>query len=327
MRLPPAVIPAVAVGLAILAGVASAGPRDPELGRLATDGSLTLASDRPGVALLTVDRFKPGDSVSGNVSLTNEGDMTGALALGVTDLVDRPGPYGGRLSRVLRLRVEDVSGARAPLETAIDRAPALALGRLDARETRAYRVTATFPDSGPFASDNLQQGSSLELALTWRLSAPAPPVATPSPAAPAPPVAAPPAVPPTAAPAPALLRLRVPRQRLLRSRRLIAYATCEVACRVRFSARTDTAPGAGRPRRTLQRTRVLRGARRWRTLRAGEERRIVLALRPRARRRLTRRLHTHGRVGITVVARMRSAAGSRTARRRIVLRSATARRG
>jgi hypothetical protein len=93
---------------------------------------------------------------------------------------------------------------------------------------------------------------------------------------------------------------------------------------VRFTARTDTAPRAGR-RRTLQRRHVLRGWRRWRTLPAGQEQRVVLRLRGKAARRLKRRLHSHGRVGITVTARMRSAAGERTARRRIVLR--TFRRG
>jgi hypothetical protein len=326
MRLPPAVIPAVALLLAI-AAAASAGPRDAELGRLAADGPLTLASDRPGVALLQADRVKPGDRVSGLVSLTNQGDRPGTLELGVTGLKDRPGAHGGRLSGVLRLRVEDLSGAMTPLDTAIDRASTFVLGSLRGREARSFRVTAVFPDtgrpSGPFAGDNLQQGSSVEVALQWALTASEPPavptpVVTPSP--PAPPVAAP-AAPPAAGPRPWLLTLRIPHQRVLKPRGMTAYAECEVACRLRFRARTDTAPRGGKSRRTLQRKGVLRGERRWRTLRAGREQRIFLRLRPKARRRLKRQLRRGGRAGITVVASMRSAAGNRSARRRIVMRT------
>ena len=55
--------------------------------------------------------------------------------------------------------------------------------------------------------------------------------------------------------------------------------------------------------------------------RAGKQQRIFLKMRPKARRKLKRRLHTHGRVGITIVAHMRSAAGTRTAKRRIVMRT------
>jgi len=327
MRRPRAAIPAVVLALAI-AGGASVGPRDAELGRLAADGPVTLVSDRPGVALLQADRIKPGDRVSGMVSLRNDGDHSGTLALAVTGLRDRPGANGGLLSRVLRLRVEDLSGVTAPLETVIDSASTFALGRLAGRETRGYRVTAIFPDTGrppgPLAGDNLQQGSSVEVGLEWQLSAvqaPAsPPVATPVPAAPAPP-GGPPAATATGPARPVLIRLRISPQRVLKPRGLAVQAECEVRCRLRFTARLDTAPRGGKRRRTLQGKQVLIGERRWRTLRAGREQRVFLKLRPKARRRLKRQLHRRGRAGITVQAHMRSAAGNRSARRRIVMRT------
>ena len=66
---------------------------------------------------------------------------------------------------------------------------------------------------------------------------------------------------------------------------------------------------------------MLKGERKWRKLRAGRERRVFLKLQPKARKKLKRRLRTHGRVGITVTVHMRSAAGNRTAKRRIVMRT------
>ena len=331
MRRVPAVI-AAAVLLLAIAAAASALPRDAELGRIAAEGPVTLVSNRPGVALLHADRVKPGSQVSGLVSLSNTGDRPGELALGVTGRRDRPGAYGGRLSSVMRLRVEDLSGKVPARESVVDRASTFALGRLGGRETRTYRVTATFPDggrpAGQLVGDNLLKGSSVELALQWQLTAPdsvptAPPAAPPATPA-APPVLA---APPGGSSRPLLLTLRVPPQRVLKPRGIKAYAECEVACKVRFTARTDSAPLRGRNAkrttrpRTLQSRRVLKGERKWRTLRAGREQRVFLKLQPKARERLKRRLHTHGRVGITIVVHMRSAAGTRTAKRRIIMRT------
>ena len=326
MRLSPAIIPAALLALAIAAG-ASAGPREPTLARIGADGPVALVSDHAGLALLQADRIKPGDSVSGTLSLSNGGEESGTLDLGVSAPDDRPGSRGGLLSSVLRLRVEDLSGGRPPLETGLDRASTLSLGELRGGETRAYRVTAVFPDTGlpagAFVGDNLQQGSSTEVALQWQLTAADPPAATatPAPAAPAAPVATPAPAPVAPAPRAAVIRLRIPHQRVLQPGGLAIRAECEVACSVRFTAETDTAPRGGKRRRILQRKGVLRGDRRRHALRAGREQRLFLKLRPAARRRIVRRLRRSGRVGVTVVAHVRSTAGEQTARRRIVMRT------
>ena len=201
------------------------------------------------------------------------------------------------------------------------------------RETRTYRVTATFPDGGipprPLTGDNALQGSSVELALQWQLTAPDPVPTARAPAAPPATPAAPPAArrrpPPGVGKRPLLLRLRVPKQRVLKPRGLKAYAKCEIKCKVRFTARTDNAPVKKKgkklkKRKTLQGKKVLKGERKWHKLRAGKPR-VFLKMRPKARRKLKRRLRSHGRVGITVIAHMRSAAGNRTAKRRIVMRT------
>ena len=269
----------------MIAAVASAGPRDAELGRIAAEGPVTLSSNHPGRALLHAEHIMPGDSVTGLVSLSNEGDQPGALVLGVTGKRDRPGAYGGRLSRVLRLKIEDLSGKARTRESVVERATTFPLGTLSGRETRTYRVTATFPDGGrpvsQFAGDNLLQGSSVELGLQWAAhrggSVPtAVPPTTPGPT-----------VLPTNPPSgrrPLLVTLRVPKQRVLKPRGLKAYAECEIACKVRFSARTDNAPVKKKgkkkaaKRKTLQKKKVLKGERKWRKLRAGREQRVFLKI-------------------------------------------------
>ena len=328
MRRPSAVVAAVTALLAIGTAVASALPRDAELGRLAAVGPVTLSSSRPGVALLHADGLKPGDKVAGIVSLTNRGDKPGALAVGVTGRRDQPGAYGGRLGDVLALKIEDLSGRTPARESIVNQAAIMSLGELSGQETRTYRVTASFPDGGvpatAFTGDNALQGASVELALEWNLTTPDPLPTQPPAGPPATPVD--PVLPPGAGNRPLLLTLRVPAQRVLKPRGIKAYAKCEIACKVRFTARTDTAPvkKKGRKlkkRKTLQKKKVLKGERKWHTLRAGREQRIFLKLRPKARRKLKRRMHVHGRVGITIVAHMRSAAGTRTAKRRIVMRT------
>jgi hypothetical protein len=348
LRRPGAVVPVVAALLA-LTGVASAGPRDAELGRLSADGPLTLSATRDGVALLHGERLLPGQSVTGMVTLTNLGEKAGTLELTIDDVLDTPGALGGRLSNVMRLRLEDLTSGRAPIETALTRSAPLSLGTVPGGQGRTYRVTALFPDggrpAGPALGDNLLKGSRIELALRWQLSEDDP-VATPTPAPtqtpaqpkpkptqpkPAPPVAPPavtPAPGPTPAPRPALVHLRVPAQRVIKPRKLAVYAMCEVKCKLRFSAKIDNAPKPAKKgkkakkRKTLMAKRVVKKEKRWyKTKRIGREQRFWLKLTPKALERLKRQLRLKGRVGITLTAKMRSSVGNRTVRRRIVMRT------
>ena len=335
MRRLRVVVPAIALLLAITA-VAAAGPRDAELGRLSAEGPITLASNHNGVALLHGERIKPGDSITGLISLANQGDRPGTLAVAITGVRDQPGVYGGRLSSVLRVRIDDVTTGRPLSDTLLAHTAPIALGTLPGRQTRTYRVTAHFPDTGrpagPASGDNLQQGASVEVALQWQLTQPDPPVAEPTPpAGPAPaPGGTPPVVTPVPGPTPtppALVTLRLPAQRVIKPRKLSVFAECEVKCKLRFSAKIDDAPKAkigkkAKKRRTLMAKRVIKRERRWITIRrVGREKRVYLKLTPRALKRLKAQLHRTGRAGITVTAKMRSAAGNRTVRRRIVMRT------
>src|SRR4051794_4664497 len=84
--------------LLLIVGVASALPTDPQLGRMSAQGPVSLSSSRSNVALLQGTGIKPGDSVTGIITLSNKGDRAGKLALMISGLRDTPGLYGGRLS-------------------------------------------------------------------------------------------------------------------------------------------------------------------------------------------------------------------------------------
>jgi hypothetical protein len=331
MRGPGAAAATLILMLAIAAG-AFALPKDAELGSMAADGPITLSSTRAGSALLHGDGLMPGDSVTGLITLTNKGDRPGQLALTLSGLRDRPGLYGGRLSSVLRLRVDDLTSGGAPVETPLSRATPLRLADLKGRQARTYKVTAMFPDTGvspgPALGDNAQQGSSVEIAMTWQISAKDPVPPKPKPPTPAGPGVAAASAPTPGFQAPRLITLRVPAQRVIKPRKLKVFASCEIKCKLKFSAKIDNAPKPAKKgkkakkRRTIMGRKVIKKSKKWVTLkRIGKERRYSLKLTNKALKKLKKQLHRKGRAGITVTAKMRSVAGNRVVRRRIVMRT------
>jgi hypothetical protein len=335
MRGPGAAIATLILMLAIAAG-AFALPNNAELGRIDATGPVTLTSSTPGVALLHGDNLMPGDSVTGLITLRNTGDKSGRLALTLGSLRDTPGAFGGRLSSVLQVRVDDLTGGGAPVDTTLTQAAPLELGDLSGRQARTYRVTATFPDTGLPAGaglgDNAHQGSRVEVAMAWTLTekepvAPKPPTKPTTPGAPAP-VPGPSPIFSDARP-PKLVTLRVPAQRVIGPRKLRVFASCEVRCKLQFNAKIDNAPKPpkrkgqkAKKRKILMGKKVIKKQKRWvKVKRIGKEKRFTLKLTKKALRKLKRQLHVRGRVGITVTARMRSSVGNRVVKRRIVMRT------
>ena len=148
--------------------------------------------------------MRPGDEISGTLTLGNTGDKAGRLLLSRVNLVESPGLGGGRLSDVLTLRVEDItSGAPADVVIGTLRGMQNVLLRdLPGGATRTYRFVVGFPDGGPGGADNAYQGGSVRMDYEWLTEAIAP-AATPTPRpAPKPPVATPAPAPRGAAPAP-----------------------------------------------------------------------------------------------------------------------------
>src|SRR3954447_19958360 len=128
--------------LLLIAGVASALPTDPKLGRMSAEGPVSLSSRKAGVALLQGTGIEPGDSVTGLITLTNKGDRTGKLSLMLSGLRDTPGVFGGRLSSVLQLRIDDLSPGTAPAP------PPPPVPRPSSPRSRAPRPSRSPPSRG-----------------------------------------------------------------------------------------------------------------------------------------------------------------------------------
>jgi hypothetical protein len=325
------------VAVVLMAAAAPARERPAKLGRMASEGAVTLAASGSSHAIITASGLFPGESVGGNIALANVGETRGRLTMLRTRMVDTPGPFGGRLSDALMLRVEELGGGSwtGPLSGP----DMLDLGVMEPGEGRSYRLTLTLPDTGPGGRDNAVQGSSVTIDWAWATETLGGPGATPTPtstptatpsATPAPPgQATPQPVAPAATPVPPLpvreaprLHLRIPRQRVLATRGISLYAGCDRPCRLSFQARIETSPLARASGRTLQRRGVFRklGAHRRLPGTGAAERRVRLRLTPRAARTLRRTMHYKARVAVVIVARVRGAGGTRTVTRRIVLK-------
>ena len=318
-----------AVGLVTwAASSALAHDRPAEVRAMSATGAVRLLSPENATAVLTAAHLVPGQSVTGTVHLTNQGDADGGLSLARTGISEAAGAGGAKLSEALQLSVDDVtgSGVRPLFSGDLDGMSMVRVGRLRAGETRTYRLTATLPDggrpSGPLTGDNALQGGSVRVDWAWQAQSLAP-VVTPTPT----PVVTPPAATPTPAPprpvqgndAASVLTLRLPWQRVLTTRGITVWGTCDQLCRLTFSANVQTAPRKGGHPRTVMRGKVFRVAGTKRTLRPGPERRIKLRLTPKAVVRLHQVLLTRGRAAVLVKARVRSSLGTATVKRRIVI--------
>jgi hypothetical protein len=282
---------------------------------------LTLDSSRPGTAILSGAGLAPGDSISGNLSLTARAAFPTDVSLSLSDLIENLGPQGGRLSSVLRLRVleEPATGpTRVSYDGLLRDLGTRALPTYEPGESRTYYFTATLPDSPGI---NAVQGTSATAAFAWNGQQSTSPTLPPMPPAPvtpdvpqpstpqqdepgpAPTLGTPdvprtPAVPTTPAqparPArpspPRVLRVRLilPIKQRVRpgNNTIIGWAVCSQRCRLQYSGRAAQATARVR-------VRAQRGSRTI-TLRAvstapvvGNRRmRLTLRLTPAARRAL-----------------------------------------
>lgn len=135
-------------------------------------GVLTHSNSKDGSAILTATKMKPGQSVNGNVIITNTGDIPGTFSLNKSALSDTPGANGGALSGKLDLLIEDITGAPTTVYSGkLDVMGNQALGSFAVSEARTYKFTVTFPDGGAPGSDttgdNAYQGSSMSVQYDW----------------------------------------------------------------------------------------------------------------------------------------------------------------
>lgn len=180
----------------------------------ATSGPMSLTSSKQEGAIFDLTNIAPGNSGTGEVTISNTGSAPGALSLASVGLTDALGRFGGTLSERLLLRLEAIGSAGQATELydgQLGAMPELRLGTLATGASRTFRFVITMLDGGspstPFVDDNIYQRARTGIGYEWTLTEseggdaesvppdepPAPtPIPTPKPAAPSPPTKDPP---------------------------------------------------------------------------------------------------------------------------------------
>lgn len=175
-----------AIGLA----VAAPGP-DRNVARVSladVTGQVSIANSREAQSILSASGMRPGQSVTGSVTVGNDGDVPGRFTLAAGDVDDAPGPNGGLLSGRVVLEVYDVTNPSTP-RVVFAGYPAnfdsYDIGTLLPGAERAFVFAARLPDGGvppsAVSGDNLFQQASLSIGFEWRASAVPTPTPTPTP--------------------------------------------------------------------------------------------------------------------------------------------------
>jgi hypothetical protein len=175
-------------------GLAAAAPGgllggDPELARAqiqAASGAVSIANSRDGQAVFSAGAMRPGEGVSGTVTIGNDGDRPGRFGVKAAGVQDVTGPGGGKLSERVELVLFDVTNVQQPI-TVYAGDPAgferVDLGVIAPGAERDYLFAATLP----VGTSNAFQGSSLSLGFEWSAANVGPaPTPTPTPVTPAP---------------------------------------------------------------------------------------------------------------------------------------------
>ena len=124
-----------------------------------TAGTLLQTNSKAGASILNLSNMKPGDSVYGQVVITNTGTLGSIFSVTETDASSfTPG--------VLTEKIEDVTNASSPTTVysgVFGSAGTKALGTWAAGEARTYRVTVTLLSS----ATNTEQGKQASATFAW----------------------------------------------------------------------------------------------------------------------------------------------------------------
>jgi hypothetical protein len=129
-----------------------------------SSGTLSLTNSKGGGYILSAKGIRPGQSVSGTLTLTSAGDYetsVSAANLGITNT-----PASPALASALTFLVEDTTGTPLTLWTGkMSAFSSVSLGRFVVGESRTYRITLTFPQAA--ATPGLQgAGAVMTLRIT-----------------------------------------------------------------------------------------------------------------------------------------------------------------
>ena len=185
-RTPQSAIVVAVVGGVVALQLGHARPEPPVADAVvvAADGDLDLQSSIDGMPILSASGLGPGDTASGQVTVTNAGTGSGQFSLKRQALSDSPGEGGGALSERLQLVVSDVTVPVSPATVytgTVGAMPEKALGTLGPGQVRIYRFEASFPEGG--SADNDYAGAAASVGYRWTAasdSTPEPPVTAPT---------------------------------------------------------------------------------------------------------------------------------------------------
>ncbi|WP_330475469.1 TasA family protein [Terrabacter sp. C0L_2] len=124
-----------------------------------TAGTLTQSNSKAGASILSLGNMKPGDSVYGQVVITNTGTLGSVFSVTETDTSTFS-------AGVLTQKIEDVTNSASPVTVysgAFGGAGTKALGSWAAGEARTYRVTVTLLSS----ATNTEQGKTASASFAW----------------------------------------------------------------------------------------------------------------------------------------------------------------
>ncbi len=260
-----------------------------------------IGSTQAGAAILAAHDLAPGDVRTGEITVTNVGDVAGDFALGST------GALGAPLAQELDLLVFDLTAGRAVYSGSLASLTSVGLGSMAQGESHRYRFTVSLP----WGVDDSFQGAASAVTFTWSATAPdvAPPTTT-APGTPSGPARAPVGTaesPPKATTAGATVHLgatlSVRSRQHAKDGKVAATITCQAGCHVTLSA---TAKVAG-----AKQTKVKAAKR---TLRKAGRARMRLALPAQARLALEDGRTVVVRLKLKAVFPTRTVTSSRTVR-------------
>src|SRR5437764_7971967 len=100
----------LALGGAVAFAIAVPGRAEgPRAASTFQSGAFAQSNSSDGSAILSMANMRPGDSVSGTVGITNDGDLAGTFTLSSAIDADQLGVGGGDLASELTLAVTDLA--------------------------------------------------------------------------------------------------------------------------------------------------------------------------------------------------------------------------
>ena len=121
-------------------------------------GSLKQSNSKDNAAIFNVNNIKPGDTVNGDVTITNNGTLPEVMSL-----TESTGGNGFADPTNLVLTVTQVGGTGNVYSGTFGSMGTKALGTFNPNEARTYRFSVTLKST----ATNLEQGKSASSTYTW----------------------------------------------------------------------------------------------------------------------------------------------------------------